>query len=49
MKTVAALIIVSWMLTIVAGGIIVGGMMSGSDYFKLVVYRAALVLTIISG
>lgn len=49
MKAVAALIIVSWMVTFVAGCLIVAGMMSSSDYLKFVVYRVAIVLTVIAG
>ena len=49
MKGVAALIFISWMLMLAAGGLITFGMLSQLDKLKLLLYRVALVLSIITG
>lgn len=49
MKGVAALIIISWLLTLTAGSLISYGMFSQLDELKVIVYRVSMILLSITG
>lgn len=49
MKAVAAMIIIGWMLTLTSACLIAYGMISKVEDIKLLLYRIALILMMISG